>query len=72
MTPDPEDSGDLLEAPQRALVGNGGAPVLRLDGYEGPLDLLLELARAQRVDPARRSRRRPMSDSYRCSGWASG
>ncbi len=26
------------------------APLLRLDGYEGPLDLLLELARTQKVD----------------------
>ena len=26
---------------------------LRLDGFEGPLDLLLELARAQKVDIAR-------------------
>ncbi|WP_428393580.1 segregation and condensation protein A [Lichenicoccus sp.] len=30
-----------------------GAPLLRLDGFEGPLDLLLELARAQKVDLAR-------------------
>ena len=28
---------------------------LRLDGYEGPLDLLLELARAQKVDLAKLS-----------------
>ncbi len=28
-------------------------PVLMLDGFEGPLDLLLELARAQKVDLAR-------------------
>src|SRR5580692_3670529 len=27
--------------------------VLRLEGFEGPLDLLLELARAQKVDLAR-------------------
>ena len=27
--------------------------VLRLDGFEGPLDLLLELARAQKVDLAK-------------------
>jgi segregation and condensation protein A len=35
----------------------GGVPIeallLRLDGFEGPLDLLLELARAQKVDMAR-------------------
>ena len=30
-----------------------GAPLLRLDGFEGPLDLLLELARAQKVDLGR-------------------
>lgn len=28
------------------------APLLQLDGFEGPLDLLLELARAQKVDLA--------------------
>jgi segregation and condensation protein A len=33
-------------------VGVSGAPELRLGAYEGPLDLLLELARAQRVDLA--------------------
>ncbi|MBU8541754.1 segregation and condensation protein A [Falsiroseomonas tokyonensis] len=33
-------------------LGNSGAPALRLGSYEGPLDLLLELARAQRVDLA--------------------
>jgi len=31
------------------------APVVRLDDYEGPIDLLLELARAQKVDLARLS-----------------
>src|SRR3984885_5419093 len=35
----------------------GGVPIeallLRLDGFEGPLDLLLELARAQKVDMAK-------------------
>jgi segregation and condensation protein A len=47
MTPEAEAS--------RAAVGNGGAPVLYLEAWEGPLDLLLELARAQRVDLARLS-----------------
>ena len=37
----------------RAAVGNSGAPELRLGAYEGPLDLLLELARAQKVDLAK-------------------
>ncbi|TDG05440.1 segregation/condensation protein A, partial [Paracraurococcus ruber] len=41
------------DAAARASVGNSGAPVLRLEAWEGPLDLLLELARAQRVDLAR-------------------
>ncbi len=35
------------------LAGEPPVPVLRLGGFEGPLDLLLELARAQRVDLAR-------------------
>ncbi len=47
-----EDEGDVQP---RALVGNSGAPALQLGGYEGPLDLLLELARAQRVDLTRLS-----------------
>lgn len=39
-------------------AGRGGpaaAPVVYLDGYEGPIDFLLELARAQKVDLARLS-----------------
>jgi segregation and condensation protein A len=35
-----------------ASVGNTGAPELRLGAWEGPLDLLLELARARKVDLA--------------------
>ncbi|MFQ5347081.1 MAG: segregation and condensation protein A [Rhodothalassiaceae bacterium] len=31
-------------------AGDGGALLLDIDGFEGPLDLLLELARAQKVD----------------------
>jgi segregation and condensation protein A len=52
MTPEAEEATALAGAP-RAAVGNSGAPVLRLEAWEGPLDLLLELARAQRVDLAR-------------------
>jgi segregation and condensation protein A len=48
-------SADLFLDSGRAAVGDAGAPELRLGGYEGPLDLLLELARAQRVDLARLS-----------------
>src|SRR5690349_19513813 len=50
MTPDVAE----VAAPQET-VGNSGAPVLRFEVWEGPLDLLLELARAQRVDLARLS-----------------
>ena len=35
--------------------GPVSAPVVQLDGYEGPIDFLLELARAQKVDLARLS-----------------
>jgi segregation and condensation protein A len=41
-----------LGAPRPAPAASDG-PTLRLGAYEGPLDLLLELARAQRVDLAR-------------------
>ena len=52
MTPDAEPTTAVAEAP-RAAVGNSGAPAVKLGVWEGPLDLLLELARAQRVDLAR-------------------
>jgi segregation and condensation protein A len=52
MTPEADSAGAFLETAP-ATVGNSGAPALRLGAYEGPLDLLLELARAQRVDLAR-------------------
>lgn len=45
-----EDAETGLEPAPRTAVGNTGAPELRLGAWEGPLDLLLELARAQRVD----------------------
>jgi segregation and condensation protein A len=41
-----------FEAPREAATLSG-MPALRLGAYEGPLDLLLELARAQRVDLTR-------------------
>jgi len=41
------------EAPAETAGAGGESLVLRLDGFEGPLDLLLELARAQKVDLAR-------------------
>ena len=47
------DAAEALTDAAPAAVGNSGAPGLRLDAWESPLDLLLELARAQRVDLAR-------------------
>ena len=47
------DIAEVLTNAVRVEVGNSAAPVLRLDASEGPLDLPLELARAQRVDLAR-------------------
>jgi segregation and condensation protein A len=43
------DADDAWEDRPRA-GSTSGAPVLSVDGFEGPLDWLLELARAQRVD----------------------
>ena len=51
MTPDADSAEAFVDATP-AAIGNSGAPALRLGAYEGPLDLLLELARAQRVDLA--------------------
>ena len=51
MTPEADSAEAFLDAAP-AAIGNSGAPALRLGAYEGPLDLLLELARAQRVDLA--------------------
>jgi segregation and condensation protein A len=54
-------AGDLAAAfedePRRAAAAgpDAGAPELRLGAWEGPLDLLLELARARKVDLARLS-----------------
>jgi segregation and condensation protein A len=42
------------EAPSRSPPASA-APVLAVDGFEGPLDWLLDLARAQRIDLARLS-----------------
>ena len=54
MTPEP-DRAERFVAATPATLGNAGAPALRLGAWEGPLDLLLELARAQRVDLAQLS-----------------
>ena len=53
MRADVADLGAGLRPAPRATIGNTGAPELRLGAWEGPLDLLLELARARRVDLAK-------------------
>src|SRR6202011_2296764 len=45
-----EISSDIIVAPPADHSEN---LVLRLDGFEGPMDLLLDLARAQKVDLAK-------------------
>jgi segregation and condensation protein A len=40
-------------APPTAMEPPGDSLVLRLEGFEGPMDLLLDLARAQKVDLAK-------------------
>jgi segregation and condensation protein A len=47
----PSDSG--TEAPPQAVADNGENLLLRLEGFEGPMDLLLDLARSQKVDLAK-------------------
>ena len=42
------------EDPPRAAPP-GSAPVLAVDGFEGPLDWLLEMAQARKIDLARLS-----------------
>ncbi|MGQ3670869.1 segregation and condensation protein A [Xanthobacter sp. TB0136] len=51
MTPD-EDAFELAGT-ERPEDGDEGAFVVDLDGFEGPLDLLLALARTQKVDLSR-------------------
>jgi segregation and condensation protein A len=45
----PEEEGDDWDGPGAAATGDA-ALYLELDGWEGPLDLLLDLARRQKVD----------------------
>ena len=55
----PADQGvlplDEWEQPPRRPVGPTAPPVLTVDGFEGPLDWLLDLARTRRIDLARLS-----------------
>ena len=46
---------DTWGDPPRAAPGVVGAPVLSVEGFEGPLDWLLEMVRAHRIDLARLS-----------------
>ncbi len=48
------DAASRWEDPPRNAAGVS-APVLSVDGFEGPLDFLLEMARAQKIDLARLS-----------------
>ena len=48
------DATDTWDDPPRRASA-GAAPVLAVDGFEGPLDWLLEMARAQKIDLARLS-----------------
>ncbi len=50
--PDPEAGFEAWEAAEDA-VGTSEALVVSLDGFEGPLDVLLALARTQKVDLAK-------------------
>ena len=51
---DPAGTDARWEDPPRNAVG-ASAPVLSVEGFEGPLDFLLEMARAQKIDLARLS-----------------
>ena len=57
--PSASDQGVLAledwEQPPRRQPGPAAAPVLAVDGFEGPLDWLLDLARTRRIDLARLS-----------------
>ena len=47
--------------------GEGASPFLTLDGFAGPLDHLLTLARAQKIDLIRiRLKKHPLTGSDRC------
>ena len=46
---------DEWDQPPRRSSGPGIAPVLAIDGFEGPLDWLLDLGRTRRIDLARLS-----------------
>ena len=49
FAPPAQDAGEDWDGPAKA-PGDDSALYLELDGWEGPLDLLLDLARRQKVD----------------------
>ena len=51
----PRRESDAEWEARDAPTPSGAAPVLSVDGFEGPLDWLLEMARAQRIDLAKLS-----------------
>jgi segregation and condensation protein A len=51
--PDPRDESSLWEDDGREALDPGETLVIDVEGFEGPLDLLLALARTQKVDLAR-------------------
>ena len=54
LTPRADEAGEPDGAAQGlAVAGDERALIVNLDGFEGPLDLLLSLARSQKVDLAR-------------------
>ena len=59
LAPSASDQGvlalEVWEQPPRHQPGPAAAPVLAVDGFEGPLDWLLDLARTRRIDLARLS-----------------
>jgi hypothetical protein len=54
---EPADPGQTLSPPTEppGAAADGAAPWLAVTGFDGPLDLLLALARAQQIDLARLS-----------------
>jgi segregation and condensation protein A len=57
ISAEPTAPGQTLSAPADppGAVADGAAPWLGVEGFDGPLDLLLALARAQQIDLARLS-----------------
>jgi segregation and condensation protein A len=53
QTTEPQTTETAPAAPAAPAISSDSGLLLHLDGFEGPLDLLLELARAQKVDLAR-------------------